>query len=253
MSGPDPTLNGGTSTVNTRERTQRDDSAPRGRNGRLRLLARRLPAGAAAATIQLGPALAAFGGWKRYAAHPARRRLVPLAAGGAALAVVNGVSTDAGPREVSRQRLAMPLITGGIIVGRALAPISDRRDWLALPDSRLRNAGLALYALGIALFEWPRFVMGGQFSFKAAIQDDHELVTRGPYRVLRHPGYAGILGFQTGYALVFRSKVGLAAVAPVAGAIIWRIRDEEALLRSHFGARYDEYAQRTARLIPFVY
>jgi hypothetical protein len=216
-------------------------------------LLRRLPVGVAAATIQLGPALVTFGGWKRFSAHPVRRRLVPLAAGGAALAVVNGLSTDAGPREVSRQRLAMPLITGGIIAGRALAPISDRHDWMAFEDGPLRHVALALYAAGIGLFEWPRFVMGGQFSFKAAIQQDHELVTRGPYRLLRHPGYAGILCFQTAYALVFRSKPGLVAVAPVAAAILWRIRDEEALLRSEFGARYDEYAERTARLIPFVY
>jgi protein-S-isoprenylcysteine O-methyltransferase Ste14 len=220
---------------------------------RLKALARRLPVGAAATAIQLGPALATFGGWRRFAAHPARKRLVPLAAGGATLAVVNGLSTDAGPREVSRQRLAMPLITGGIIAGRALAPISDRHDWLAFRDGGLRSAGLALYALGLAMFEWPRFVMGGQFSFKAAIQQDHELITSGPYRLVRHPGYAGILGFQTGYALVFRSKVGLAAVAPVAAAILWRIRDEEALLRSEFGDRYEEYAGRTARLIPYVY
>jgi protein-S-isoprenylcysteine O-methyltransferase Ste14 len=213
----------------------------------------RLPIGVAALSIQVGPALAIFRGWRRFSANRARRRFLPLAGGAAALAVVNGVSTAAGPREVSRQRLAMPLIAGAIIAGRAVAPMSDRRDWLAFEDGPVRNLGLALYALGITFFEWPRFVMGRQFSFRAAIQDDHRLVTSGPYRLVRHPGYAGILAFQTGYALIFRSKAGLAAVSPVLAFILWRIRDEEALLRGEFGEPYDEYAARTARLVPFVY
>jgi protein-S-isoprenylcysteine O-methyltransferase Ste14 len=96
------------------------------------------------------------------------------------------------------------------------------------------------------------FVMGWQFSFGAAIQEDHELVTSGPYRLVRHPGYAGILGFQAGYALVFRSKLCLAAVAPLAAFVLWRIRDEEGL-RPEFGERYEEYCERTARLIPHVH
>lgn len=213
---------------------------------------RRLPVGAAALTVQLLPAVITFGGRRGFAAEPARRHLAKLAGGAAVLAAVNGLSTAADEREVSRQRWAMPLITGGIILGRVIAPISDRHDWMVLPNGS-RRLGLGLYALGITFFEWPRFVMGRQFSFKAAIQEDHELVIRGPYRFMRHPGYAGILGFQTGYALIFRSIPGSLAVVPVAAAVLWRIRDEEALLASEFPEEYDSYSERTARLIPFVY
>ncbi len=78
-------------------------------------------------------------------------------------------------------------------------------------------------------------------------------MTEGVYRYLRHPRYLGIVVFTLGFALVFRSGVGLALVPAETFVLLWRIGDEEALLRSEFGPAWDAYAERSWRLVPFVF
>ena len=61
------------------------------------------------------------------------------------------------------------------------APISDRHDRLAFRDGGLRWAGLALFALGLMIFEWPRFVMGSQLFVQGRPSGkNHELITERP-------------------------------------------------------------------------
>ena len=212
----------------------------------------RLPIALATMIVQLGPPVLATGGWRRFARHPARRALVVAATGAAAAAAANGVNATSGTRSVERQRIAVPLIGVSILLGRLVAPLAERRS---TSDTRAGDAvrwlGVLLYAAGTALFEWPRHVMGRHYSVQAAIQQDHELVTRGPYRLIRNPGYAGLLVFQAGYALVFRSLPGLVTLIPLAGVIRWRVADEERLLESEFGDDYRAYCARTPRFVPF--
>ena len=100
---------------------------------------------------------------------------------------------------------------------------------------------------------WPVFVLGRRFSGLVAIQPGHELVTDGPYRYVRHPSYLGMMLALAGWALVFRSAVGLAATALGLLVLATRIEAEEALLASQFGEPYEEYRRRTWRLLPGVY
>ena len=86
-----------------------------------------------------------------------------------------------------------------------------------------------------------------------AIQPGHTLVTTGIYRVIRHPSYLGLLINSLGWALVFRSGVGMLLTALLIPPLLARIRAEEALLRTQFGAEYEAYCTRTWRLIPGVY
>ena len=95
--------------------------------------------------------------------------------------------------------------------------------------------------------------LGRLFSVQVAIQEGHLLVTDGPYRHVRHPRYLGVLLFLPGIALVFRSWVALALAAPILLVLLWRIADEEALMRTTFGADWDAYARRTWRLVPLVW
>ncbi len=86
------------------------------------------------------------------------------------------------------------------------------------------------------------------------IQPDHRLVTTGPYRLLRHPSYAGALLAAVGFGVALTHWTSLLAVlAGWAIGIAYRIRVEEAALRGAFGAAYDEYSARTRRLIPLLY
>jgi protein-S-isoprenylcysteine O-methyltransferase Ste14 len=78
-------------------------------------------------------------------------------------------------------------------------------------------------------------------------------VTDGIYGVIRHPSYLGLLINALGWALAFRSGVGVLLTALLIPPLLARIRAEEALLRAHFGSEYEQYRQRTSRLIPGIY
>ena len=73
------------------------------------------------------------------------------------------------------------------------------------------------------------------------------------YGVIRHPSYRGMIIGALGWALAFRSLVGVLFAALLIPPLIARIEAEERLLRSHFGAKYEAYCARTARLVPGLY
>ena len=93
--------------------------------------------------------------------------------------------------------------------------------------------------------------LGRQWSLTARVLDQHQLVQSGPFSQVRHPIYSALLGLllATGLALSTALLTALAAVVYLAGTY-WRALREEALLRAHFGAAYDDYAKRVPRLIP---
>ena len=100
---------------------------------------------------------------------------------------------------------------------------------------------------------WPVFVLGRRFSGLVAIQPGHKLVTSGVYRVIRHPSYLGLLVNSLGWALAFRSGVGVLLTVLTIPPLLARIHAEERLLRSQFGEAYDAYRARTSRMIPGLY
>ena len=71
--------------------------------------------------------------------------------------------------------------------------------------------------------------------------------------MIRHPSYLGLLVSSLGWALAFRSAVGVLLAAPLVPPLLARIRAEEALLRAQFGSKYEAYCRRTSRLIPELY
>ncbi len=97
------------------------------------------------------------------------------------------------------------------------------------------------------------FALGRRFSGLVAIQQDHELETRGIYAFVRHPSYLGAILAFVGWALVFRSGLALLLVPALIWIVVARIAAEEQLLESEFGQSYGDYRRRTRRLIPFVY
>ena len=98
------------------------------------------------------------------------------------------------------------------------------------------------------------FVLGRRFSGLVAIQPGHRLVTDGIYGVIRHPSYLGLLvnaaRLGAGVSLGRRRRCSTALTVVI---LIGRIRSEEALLQSQFGAEYDAYRARTWRLVPGLY
>jgi protein-S-isoprenylcysteine O-methyltransferase len=114
--------------------------------------------------------------------------------------------------------------------------------------------GLVLIWGGIALRVWAVRTLGPLFRTVVVIQDKHQLIIAGPYRLLRHPSYAGSLLTLAGIGLALGSWLSL--LVAVLGALIGftrRIPVEEAALQTHFGTAYTAWAQRTWRLVPFMW
>jgi protein-S-isoprenylcysteine O-methyltransferase Ste14 len=203
--------------------------------------------------LSIGLAVLAWGSWSGLVAHPARAALVALSVGLTFVALLSPVNFSSGEREDARGRRLFVPAAAGMLLLFWLVPYLDRRDLASLDGDAARYLGLGLLVLGSVLRIWPMFVLGRRFSGLVAIQPGHELVTHGPYRYVRHPSYLGAMIGFAGWALVFRSVVGLAATALGLFMLAQRIDAEEALLASRFGDSYAEYRRRTWRLLPGVY
>jgi protein-S-isoprenylcysteine O-methyltransferase Ste14 len=114
----------------------------------------------------------------------------------------------------------------------------------------IRWLGVALFAGG-ALRIWPIFVLGHRFSGLVAI--GHTLVIDGIFGVVRNPSYLGMLILTVGWALAFRSRVGVLFAVLLIPPLVAHLRAEEGLLRTQFGDEYEVYLSRTSRLIRGLY
>jgi protein-S-isoprenylcysteine O-methyltransferase Ste14 len=201
----------------------------------------------------LGLAVLGRGGFSAFCSHPALIVLAIslFALSGVALFSRGNLST--GEREDRGNRwVLVPFALIGLLSGY-LPAYTDRVGFLTLDGDAVRWVGVVLFAAGGALRIWPVFVLGRRFSGFVAIQQGHALVTDGLYRFIRHPSYLGLLINMLGWALTFRSGVGVVLTALIVPPLLARIRAEERLLRTQFGAEYVAYCRRTSRLIPGVY
>jgi protein-S-isoprenylcysteine O-methyltransferase Ste14 len=139
------------------------------------------------------------------------------------------------------------------VLAAYLPAYTDRGGFWTLDGETVRWLGVVLFTAGGGLRLWPVFVLGRRFSGLVAIQPGHELVTSGVYRVIRHPSYLGLLVNSLGWALAFRSGVGVLLTALLIPPLLARIHAEERLLRTQFGGEYDAYCNRTWRLIPGLF
>jgi protein-S-isoprenylcysteine O-methyltransferase Ste14 len=130
---------------------------------------------------------------------------------------------------------------------------TDRHNIWCVDGDTIRWVGVVLFAAGGALRLWPVVVLGDRFSGLVAIQPGHRLVTSGIYRTIRNPSYLGLLVNALGWSLAFRSIVGVILTAAYLPPLIARMASEERLLHAEFGAEYDTYRARTARLVPWLY
>ena len=114
--------------------------------------------------------------------------------------------------------------------------------------------GLVLIVLGMALRWIAIATLRRYFTSNVSIQQGHELVNRGLYRIVRHPSYSGSLLSFVGIGLTFANWLStLVIFVPVFCAFLYRITVEERVLTADFGDRYVKYCQTTKRLVPGIY
>jgi protein-S-isoprenylcysteine O-methyltransferase Ste14 len=171
----------------------------------------------------------AFAVRKRAVAAPSRRR---------APAAILGIALQAGAVAIIWNVRRVPL-------GAPILP--------ALPtvNAVIAAAAAILAWASVVLMLWAIRTLGRQWAVAARLVDGHELITTGPYAIVRNPVYLGFFGLSvaTGVVATVPLALPLAIAMFVIGTIV-RVRAEEQLLRSEFGAAFDRYAERVPALMP---
>jgi protein-S-isoprenylcysteine O-methyltransferase Ste14 len=203
--------------------------------------------------VYLGLAVLGWGGFADFFCRPAFVVLSVLLFALSGAAVFADGNLSPGEREDRGNRWVIAALTVIGLVAGYLPAYTDRHELWTFDGAAIRWLGVVFFAAGGALRIWPVFVLGRRFSGLVAIQPGHTLVTTGIYGRIRHPSYLGLLVNALGWALAFRSGVGVLLAALMIPAILARIRAEERLLRTQFGEKYDAYRGRTARMIPGLY
>jgi protein-S-isoprenylcysteine O-methyltransferase Ste14 len=112
--------------------------------------------------------------------------------------------------------------------------------------------GFILTLAGLAFACWARVILGRNWSGVVQLKQDHELIVRGPYSMVRHPIYTGLLLAFLGSALAIGEWRALLATVIVAISFWRKLRLEERWLLDLFGQQYADYMQRVKALVPWL-
>ena len=129
------------------------------------------------------------------------------------------------------------------LAGARFVPRTELVGWI----------GVGVATAGIAVAIAARVFLGRNWSGTVTVKKDHELIRRGPYAVVRHPIYSGILLGLMGTAIVVGEARELAGVALFAVAFRMKSLTEEQFMEEEFGGEYREYKQRVRALIPLIW
>jgi len=133
--------------------------------------------------------------------------------------------------------------TGRGFLGHRLISSAGWAAWL----------GLAVTIAGCAFAIWARVILGSNWSSMVTVKQDHELILRGPYTVVRHPIYSGFLLALVGTAIAVGEVRAFIGLGLAFIGLLLKSAAEEKFMREEFSAEYARYSQRVRRLIPFVF
>jgi protein-S-isoprenylcysteine O-methyltransferase Ste14 len=209
--------------------------------------------GLAGLVAQFGLAILGWGGFAGFFSHP---QIIAIAVATLFMSVASLFSRgnlSPGEREDRGNRWVFVAFALLALLLAYVPAYCDRRDIWTIEGETVRWIGVVLFVLGGVLRLWPVFALGNRFSGLVAIQKGHTLLTTGIYRYIRNPSYLGMLVGVLGWALTFRSTLGVFIAALFLIPLISRINAEENLLSAQFGSEYENYRARSWRLIPGVY
>jgi protein-S-isoprenylcysteine O-methyltransferase Ste14 len=157
-----------------------------------------------------------------------------------------------GSTRVKRDRGSRALITFSILISVLIAFYFGYGGVGALPDW-IFYLGVFLMFLGVLVRQYAIAILGRFFSLSVQIAEDHKVVDKGPYRLVRHPSYTGILITFAGLGLAVQSLGALLVLLLFFGISFgYRMYVEERTLLSALGQDYASYMKKTKRLIPFL-
>jgi len=145
----------------------------------------------------------------------------------------------------------IPLVCGYILLAELRWPpplnvsVTPRAVWTGA-------MGASVCVLGLLVTLWARWTLGGNWSSNVTFKQGHELIRTGPYRLVRHPIYTGLLIMAIGTALDFGRLRGWLALPLMAAGFWMKLKQEEKLLVRHFPQEYPTYMKRVKALVPFA-
>ncbi len=126
---------------------------------------------------------------------------------------------------------------------RPLWPAGLRAFWI----------GAAITLVGLLFAVWARHHLAANWSSAVTIKQGHELIKTGPYAMVRHPIYTGILTGFLGTAIALSQVRGVVGFVLIFIVLWTKLRKEEEWMRSQFGETYASYAHQTAALVPYIF
>ena len=164
-----------------------------------------------------------------------------------------------GKRTIRRQSSGSRILQIVLLVVAYVLIVNGRLGWDLL-NLRVVPAGAAslwsgygLLMAGMLFAGWARIFLGGNWSSSVTLKQDHTLIRSGPYRIVRHPIYTGLLVALLGTAIVLgelRCFIGV-----ILAAVAWKMKsiNEEALMVEEFGEQYTRYRLQVKGLVPYLW
>ncbi len=157
--------------------------------------------------------------------------------------------SESGPSRVMR----MVAILGAIaLLWLPSVPLPLLNQRFLPPGAWCFWIGAAITAGGLLFSVWARRHLGANWSQAVTLKQGHELITSGPYALVRHPIYTGLLLGFLGSAVARGEWRGLLAVALVFAVLWHKLRLEEKWMRSQFGEPYEAYSRQVSALVPYI-
>lgn len=173
-----------------------------------------------------------------------------LALGAAAGVLVRWLLRDRGPRVTARSRLQYAAYVFWLAELAIIAHVGGVAPTPPPYDALVRPLGLLLAVGGGALAAWAALHLGRYWDIEISARPDHRVVDDGPFGIVRHPIYVGLLGFLLGCTLALADVVALIGTLASALVVRARVRAEERFLLERLGEEYRDYMRRVPGLVP---
>jgi protein-S-isoprenylcysteine O-methyltransferase Ste14 len=164
---------------------------------------------------------------------------------------IRSTDTSEARRESGIGRLIyMGLMIAGFVLlaWQVPQPFLGKRLW---PSAGVwLSVGLGIEAAGLVFAVWARRTLGKNWTARITTGGTQELIIRGPYKIVRHPIYSGLLFAILGTAIVIGQVRGFVGFLIVLIGVLIKLRREETALRRHFGSGYRDYAKQVPALVP---
>jgi protein-S-isoprenylcysteine O-methyltransferase Ste14 len=148
-------------------------------------------------------------------------------------------------------RLVVIVLVAGLLAAGRVAHLSVSSQLWKTPLA----VGIVMdcvVVVGAAFTVWARITLGRNWSAEVTLKQGHELIETGPYALVRHPIYTGLIAMLLATVIDYGHVIGFALLVGLCGGLWWKARQEEQVMSRHFPAAYAAYKARVRSIIPFV-